>query len=194
MSPPLQIDRRRFLVLSAGGLVFVAGCSRDGTGPSGRDATRATVGPDDLAVTAAEQARATRGAPVRRFDLRAAPATVELGRTTVQTWAYDGVVPGRELRVTEGDVVEVALRNDLTEDTTIHWHGIALRNDMDGVPDLAQPPIRPGESFTYRFTAPDAGTYWFHPHMGLQLDRALYAPLVIDARDEAGRYDVDQVA
>jgi len=193
VSPPSRIDRRQFLVLSAGGLVFVAGCSRDGTGPSGRDATRATVGPDDPAVTAAEQARATRGAPVRRFDLRAAPATLDLGGTIVQTWAYDGVVPGRELRATEGDVVEVALRNDLPEDTTIHWHGIALRNDMDGVPDITQPPIRPGESFTYRFTAPDAGTYWFHPHMGLQLDRALYAPLVIDARDEPGRYDVDQV-
>ena len=118
---------------------------------------------------------------------------MELGRTKVETWAYDGVVPGRELRVTEGDVVEVALRNELPEDTIIHWHGIALRNDMDGVPDLTQPPIRPGESFTYRFTAPDAGTYWFHPHMGLQLDRALYAPLVIDARDEPGRYDVDQL-
>jgi len=106
---------------------------------------------------------------------------------------YVNVSPGRELRVTEGDLVEVAIRNDLPEDTTIHWHGIALRNDMDGVPDLTQPPIRPGETFTYRFTVPDAGTYWFHPHMGLQLDRALYAPLVIDARDEPGRYDVDEV-
>ncbi len=193
MSPPLSIDRRRFLVLGAGGLVFVAGCSRGGTSSSGGDTTRATVGPDDPAVAAAEQIRATRAAPIRRFELTAAPATVELGRTTVQTWAYDGVVPGREMRVTQGDIVEVALRNDLPEDTTIHWHGIALRNDMDGVPDLTQPPIRPGESFTYRFTVPDAGTYWFHPHMGLQLDRALYAPLIIDARDEPGRYDVDQV-
>ena len=81
------------------------------------------------------------------------------------------MVPGPELRITEGDVLEVALHNAVPEDTTIHWHGLALRNDMDGVHDLTQSPIRSGESFTYRFTVPDAGTYWFHPHMGLQLDR-----------------------
>jgi FtsP/CotA-like multicopper oxidase with cupredoxin domain len=101
-------------------------------------------------------------------------------------------VPGRELRVTEGDILEVAIRNDLPEHTTIHWHGLALRNDMDGVHDLTQAPIRPGESFTYRFTVPDPGTYWFHPHMGLQLDRALYAPLIVEERVSPGDYDVDQ--
>ncbi len=190
---PSHFDRRRFLVLSAGGFAFAAGCSPADTSSTGSEGTRVTIGPSDPAVAAAEQARATSGAPVRRFDLRAAPATLQLGVTTVQTWAYDGLVPGRELRVTEGDVVEVALRNDLPENTTIHWHGLALRNDMDGVHDLTQPPIRPGETFTYRFTAPHPGTYWFHPHMGLQLDRALYAPLVIDARDEPGDYDLDQV-
>jgi len=111
----------------------------------------------------------------------------------VDTWAYDGGLPGPELRVTEGDVLEVALRNDLPEATTIHWHGVALRNDMDGVPDLTGVSVDPGESFTYRFTVPDAGTYWFHPHMGLQLDRGLYAPLVVEERSGSGRYDVDQV-
>ncbi len=191
MSREPLIDRRRFLVLSAGGLVFAAGCSQGRTSSSGRAKTRATIGPDDPAVSAAERGRATQGAPVRRFDLRAAPATLELGRTTVQTWAYDELTPGQELRVTEGDVVEVALRNDLPEDTTIHWHGIALRNDMDGVHDLIQPPIAPDSAFTYRFLVPDPGTYFLHPHTGLQLDRALYAPLIIDDHAAPCAYDAD---
>lgn len=116
-----------------------------------------------------------------------------LGRQKVQTWAYGDSAPGPELRVTEGDILEVAIRNDLPEDTTIHWHGLALRNDMDGVHDLTQPAIASGKSFTYRFTVPDPGTYWFHPHMGLQLDRALYAPLIVEERTNKGDYDVDQV-
>ena len=65
--------------------------------------------------------------------------------------------------------------NDLTSGNTEHWHGIASRNDMDGVHDLTQAMVEPSARFTYRFTVPDAGTYWFHPHMGLELDRGLYA-------------------
>lgn len=190
MSSPVRIDRRRFLQLSGAGLVFVAACSSTDTTAT---ATRPPVGPTDPAVAAAEAARARPGASVTKFDLRAAPATLDLGGRRVDTWAYDGGAPGPELRVTEGDLLEVALRNDLPEATTIHWHGLALRNDMDGVPDLTGVSVDPGESFTYRFTVPDAGTYWFHPHMGLQLDRGLYAPLVVEERSGPGRYDVDQV-
>jgi FtsP/CotA-like multicopper oxidase with cupredoxin domain len=170
----------------------LVGCSSD-TNSASRITSRTTIGPTDPAVGAAESARALPGAAVSRYELRAASATLMLGRQEVQTWAYDGMVPGPELRVTEGDILEVTIRNDLPEDTTIHWHGLALRNDMDGVHDLTQPPILPGESFTYRFTVPDPGTYWFHPHMGLQLDRALYAPLIVEERSGPGDYDVDQV-
>ena len=187
-----SIDRRRFLFVAGGGLLVVAGCS-SGNSSSSPGTTRATVGPADPAVGAAEAARSTPSAAVTRYDLRAAPTTLNFGRQQVQTWAYDDIAPGPELRVTEGDILEVTIRNDLPEDTTIHWHGLALRNDMDGVHDLTQPPIRPGESFTYRFTVPDPGTYWFHPHMGLQLDRALYAPLVVEERSNPGDYDVDHV-
>lgn len=190
MFSPVRIDRRRFLQLTGAGLVFVAACSSTDTTAT---ATRPPVGPSDPAVAAAEAARARPGASVTRFDLRAAPTALDLGGRRVDTWAYDGGLPGPELRVTEGDVLEVALRNDLPEATTIHWHGVALRNDMDGVPDLTGVSVDPGESFTYRFTVPDAGTYWFHPHMGLQLDRGLYAPLVVEERSGPGRYDVDQV-
>jgi FtsP/CotA-like multicopper oxidase with cupredoxin domain len=190
MPHPFPVDRRRFLTLSSGGAIFLAGCANR-SGTAGRPS--ATVGPDDPAVIQAERARSDPGSKVSRHTLRAATTTVALGSTSVSTWAYNDTVPGPEVRVTEGDTLEVAIRNDLPEPTTIHWHGLALRNDMDGVPDLTQTSIPPGESFTYRFVAAQPGTYWFHPHMGLQLDRGLYAPLVVEERSGAGGYDIDQV-
>ena len=130
---PSHFDRQRFLVLSAGGFAFAAGCSRADTGSTGSEGNRVTIGPSDPAVAAAGQARATPGAPVRRFDLQAAPATLQLEDTTVQTWAYLGVVPGHELRVTAGDVVGVALRNELLGgDAGYPLHPLNGRRSSDG--------------------------------------------------------------
>ena len=75
----------------------------------------------------------------------------------------------------------------------MHWHGIALRNDMDGVHDLTMSPVAAGSSFDYAFTVPDAGTFWFHPHMGLELDRGLYAPLIVEDADGPVSCDVDAI-
>ncbi|MEO5588187.1 MAG: multicopper oxidase domain-containing protein, partial [Gemmatimonadaceae bacterium] len=72
----------------------------------------------------------------------------------VEGWAYNGQVPGPQIRVEEGDRVRVVLHNGLSESTSIHFHGVELPNDMDGVPFITQPPVKPGESFTYEFTAP----------------------------------------
>ena len=85
------------------------------------------------------------------------------------------------------------LDNRLPDPTTIHWHGLSLRNDMDGVHDLTQPAVASGAHHTYRFTVPDPGTFWFHPHMGLQLDRGLYAPLIVEDPDEPLAYDIEHV-
>ncbi len=125
--------------------------------------------------------------------LTAAPATVDLGGVQVQTWAFDGQLPGPEIRLARDEVLRAELRNGLPQPTTIHWHGIALRNDMDGVPDLTQPPVAPQSRFSYEFAVPDAGTYFFHPHVGMQLDRGLYAPLVVTDPDEPGDYDLEAV-
>jgi len=144
-------------------------------------------------VDEAERARRTAGARVVEVNLAASPTTVDLGGVQAQTWAYDGQLPGREIRVARGDVLRANLSNGLRQPTTIHWHGIALRNDMDGVPDVTQRPIEPQAAFTYEFTVPDSGTYWFHPHVGMQLDRALYAPLIVTEPTEAGDYDVEAV-
>jgi FtsP/CotA-like multicopper oxidase with cupredoxin domain len=91
--------------------------------------------------------------------------------------------------VRAGDVIRARFTNELPEPTTIHWHGITIRNDMDGVPDLTQPAVAPGQTFLYQFTVPEPGTYWFHPHFGLHLDRGLYAPLIVEDPAEPGDYD-----
>ena len=149
--------------------------------PSGRDVAAARlVSPDSEAVVRAEEARRVPGAGTVDVTLTAAPATVEIGGRTVDTWAFNGAVPAPTIRATAGDVLRARVANDLPEELTIHWHGIALRNDMDGVPDLTQESIAPGEELVYEFTLPDPGTYFYHPHTGTQLDRGLYGPLVVD--------------
>ncbi|MEO5982320.1 MAG: multicopper oxidase family protein [Pedococcus sp.] len=145
------------------------------------------------AVRRAEVARQGAGQKTVAAHLSPRPATVDLGGLTVQTWAYDDGVPGPLLRATAGDLLSVGVANSLGESTSVHWHGVALRNDMDGVPGTTQAPIAAGGEFTYAFTVPDPGTYFYHPHSGLQLDRGLYGVLVVDDPHEPGDYDLEWV-
>jgi FtsP/CotA-like multicopper oxidase with cupredoxin domain len=107
-----------------------------------------------------------------------------LGEDATETaiWGYDGRVPGPEIRIRQGVPFRAVVENRLDQDTTVHWHGIRLPNAMDGVPGLTQPPIGPGETFTYAFTAPDAGTFWYHPHANSleQLGRGLAGVLIVE--------------
>ena len=102
-------------------------------------------------------------------------------------------MPGPLLRARAGDLLRVTVDNRLPADTSVHWHGVALRNDMDGVPGITQTPIGAGSQFHYEFTAPDPGTYFYHPHSGVQLDRGLYGVLVVDDPAERGDYDAEWV-
>jgi FtsP/CotA-like multicopper oxidase with cupredoxin domain len=127
-------------------------------------------------------------ASLREVSLRAAPGRVRLmppplGETAV--WHYNGTVPGPELRLRQGERLRVAVDNTLTEETTIHWHGVRVPNAMDGVPHLTQKPIRAGERFVYEFDAVDAGTFWYHPHQRSfeQVGRGLYGPLIIEEHE-----------
>jgi len=126
-----------------------------------------------------------RAAAVREFSLRAAPGRARLvpephGETTA--WCYNGIVPGPEIRVRQGERLRITIENWLAEETTVHWHGLRVPNAMDGVPHLNQPPIVPGGSFIYEFDALDAGTFWYHPHQRSfeQVGRGLYGPLIIE--------------
>ena len=123
-------------------------------------------------------------APVQEIKLVAAAGRWPLvGKTQPETdvWCYDGRIPGPELRIRQGEPVRVVVENRLSEETTVHWHGIRLPNAMDGVPGLTQPPIKPGEKFVYEFTPPDAGTFWYHPHANSlqQLGRGLAGALIV---------------
>ncbi|WP_236603871.1 multicopper oxidase family protein [Sandaracinus amylolyticus] len=160
----------RALVLAAScGALLVTGCR------------------SDLAtVPGAQSSRPRETGTTRSFDIVAAPTTLPLldGRA-LDVWAYDGQVPGPVLRANVGDRLRVRITNRLPQPTSIHWHGIRLDNAMDGVPGVTQPPIAPGESFTYDFVARDAGTFWFHPHTrgSEQIERGLHGVLVIDDPD-----------
>ncbi|MFN0027101.1 MAG: multicopper oxidase family protein [Acidimicrobiales bacterium] len=181
-----QWSRRRFL-LASGVLAgsALSGC-RDTTTPQ-------RVGSSGDEVRSQERKRAVAGAGTKTIDLVAGPLEIDLAGRIVNTVGYGSSIPGPEIRLRAGDTLEVRLENRLQAPTTVHWHGLAIRNDMDGVPDMTQLSIAPGQSFTYRFTVPDPGTYWFHPHMGLDLDRAMYAPLIVEDPTEPGAYDTETV-
>ncbi len=119
-------------------------------------------------------------------------ALLEADGPLADTWSYQGHAPGPLLRLRQGEELSVRLENRLEQPTTIHWHGIRNRNDMDGVAPMTQPAVLPGETFDYRFTPPDAGTFWYHPHTGLsweQLARGLYGLLIVE---ESEPPDVDR--
>lgn len=134
-------------------------------------------------------ARATGTGRIREYAFEAAPTDFEIAGRKFSTWGYDGGVPGPEIRLTEGDTLRVRLKNGLPDDTTIHWHGLPIVNEMDGVPDVTQPPIKSGDDFTYEFVVPTAGTYMYHSHVGLQLDWGLYGPLIVEPKREGLSYD-----
>ncbi len=120
---------------------------------------------------------------VRAYELVVRPAPWELAPgVTVQAVTYDGTVPGPTIHVKEGDTLRVSVKNLLSQDTSIHWHGLHVPYAMDGVPGVTQPPIKPGETFTYEFVASHAGTFMYHPHVNSveQIDNGLYGLLVID--------------
>jgi len=171
-----RLSRRRFLLLT-GGAVGAATLAR----PRPMLAAVPTFGPRQASGQATAKA------------LIAGPATIDLAGRRARTWAYNGTVPGPVVRVTAGETVRVKLTNRLDEATSVHWHGIALPNAMDGVPGVTQPGVEPGSEFDYEFVAPDPGTYFFHPHMGMQLDQGLYAPLIVDDPADPGGYDAEWI-
>ncbi len=151
-----------------------------GTGLSGMPEAFSVAPPeDDPAGTSVTALVAAPGPqPVRAFTLTAAPTTVA-GR---RAFAYNGTVPGPQLRVTQGDRVRVTLVNRLPVATTLHWHGIRVPNAEDGVAGITQDAVAPGASFTYEFVAQDAGTFWYHSHQdtGNQIPAGLFGALVVD--------------
>ncbi|GAA0330624.1 multicopper oxidase family protein [Bacillus carboniphilus] len=104
---------------------------------------------------------------------------------SVLAWTFNGSVPGPQIRVTEGENVKVNLKNELTDPVTIHWHGLPVPNNMDGIPGVTMNAVQPGETFTYEFNASVPGTYWYHSHQdGVnQVDKGLYGSFIIEPKE-----------
>ena len=129
------------------------------------------------------------------FRLTAEPIRWEIVKGKwVTAWAYTGQVPGPQIWVNQGDKVRVELTNKLPEPTTVHWHGVDVPNDQDGVPGVTQDAIAPGATYAYQWEAKPAGTFWYHSHFdnNRQLDMGLYGAIVIKGADEP-HYDKEFV-
>jgi len=139
-------------------------------------------------IAGAYPERAAPTGVVRTFDIEAREAELPLvDGGKLRVWAYNGQVPGPELRIRLGETLRVRFTNRLPQPTTIHWHGVRVPNGMDGVPSVTQPPVEPGATFVYEFTPKDAGTFWFHPHVrsSEQVERGLYGVLIVEDRAPA---------
>ena len=140
---------------------------------------------------------ATGGAPVlsgTEFDLTIAETPVNFTGAPRLATTINGSIPAPTLRWRAGDTVTLRVTNRLAEDTSIHWHGILLPFEMDGVPGISFKGIAPGETFTYRFKVVQTGTYWYHSHSGMQEQTGMYGAIVIDPRGgDSIRADRDYV-
>ncbi len=170
---PANLSRRRFVQgLALGGALFGLGLANQSA----------------WAFNSASRPQELRGT---EFNLEISEIPVNFTGQPRMATAINGQIPGPTLRWREGDTVTIRVTNRLNHSTSIHWHGIILPNDMDGVPGLTFKGIAPGETFTYRFQVRQSGTYWYHSHSGYQEQTGLYAPLVIEPRDQA-RYSAER--
>src|SRR6059058_5376946 len=146
--PPFVLSRRGFLALGAGATAAagLAACS-SGSNPA-PSATK--IGPKSALVDQAEAIRRNASTPTSKVALTAQTGDIDLGGIQVRTWSF-GELPGKEIRLKRGTILQAQLSNRLPQPTTVHWHGLALRNDMDGVPGVTQSEVAPGTDFTYEF-------------------------------------------
>lgn len=123
---------------------------------------------------------------VVRYDLYVSDSMVNYTGKHAHAYAINGQLPAPTLYFTEGDTAEIHVHNNLKkENTALHWHGVMLENKEDGIPFLTQKPIKPGETYVYRFKISQNGTYWYHSHQGLQEQMGMYGMLVFRKRGEA---------
>jgi FtsP/CotA-like multicopper oxidase with cupredoxin domain len=178
------LTRRGFIAAGIAGGFALAACSQS----NGQASSSAKMA---AAIAAAEAARPHSRHTVTA-SLTAQQTDIDLGGITARTLAYGNTIPGPLIRANIGDELAITVTNRLDQPTSVHWHGIALRNDMDGV-EPATPNIPAGQDFTYRFSVPNAGTYWAHPHVGLEEDMGLYLPVIVDDPTGPGSYDAEWI-
>lgn len=197
-SPPLAgpvLSRRRLLTASAVTVAGAAlgGCTGATSSLSPAAPSTSALPPANLqrAILAAEELR-LRSGKTRSYTLMPRRTQIDLGGVVVSTLAYGDSVPGTPIRASVGDELSLTVKNMLADPTSLHSHGVAMRNDMDGV-EPASRNIAAGGSFTYSYLVPHSGTFWVHPHVGIQTDYGLYAPIVFDDPKEKANYDTEWI-
>ncbi|TIV98426.1 MAG: DUF4396 domain-containing protein [Mesorhizobium sp.] len=191
------------LTLSArdvGGVIMPQGMIMDRDTPA--DAMRDMAAADPRLVTASYDlaAKGDQELPFRMengvkvFELR--PSVVRwqiLPDVAVDAYAYNGQIPGPRIHIRQGDRVRIDVINGLPEETTVHWHGLILPNQMDGPAEITQAPIEPGQTYSYEFTATQHGTYFYHPHAKPDRTQALglYGALIVDPANPADEVAAD---
>ena len=180
------------LTLSArdvGGSIMPPGMIMDRDTPADSMRDMAATNPRLVSASYGLDARGDQGLPfrleggVKVFDLKTSVIRwTILPGVTVDAYAYNSQIPGPRIHIRQGDHVRINVTNGLREETTVHWHGLILPNQMDGPAEITQRPIMPGETYTYEFTAKQHGTYFYHPHAKPDRTQALglYGALIID--------------
>ena len=138
------------------------------------------------------QPRLQNGVKVYEITCKKVQWEVEVGKR-VEAWTYNGVVPGPQIRVREGDRLRVIVKNELDESTAMHFHGLEIPNDQDGVPFITQPPIKPGQTYTYEFIAPNPGSHMYHSHHNAakQVGMGMLGAFIIEPKKKRAIENVD---
>ncbi|MCZ2403898.1 multicopper oxidase family protein [Paenarthrobacter sp. Z7-10] len=185
-----QLNRRSFFGLSVAATAAAALAACAPNAPAARKTNR--IMPGDPSIARYESRRASTGATVRQ-KLSPGAFTTTLAGKSITTWGYNGSLAAPVIRGKVGDQLDATVVNGLKDGTSIHWHGLALRNNDDGVPNVTQQAIAAGASYNYSFKLPHPGTYWYHSHVEMQRERALYGALIIEDPNEPLSYDKDWV-
>lgn len=127
------------------------------------------------------------------YELTIAQETVTIAGIANEGMTINGGIPGPTLRFREGDTARIHVHNRMPVATSIHWHGILVPPNMDGVPYISFPPIQPDRTFTYEFPIRQSGTYWYHSHSNLQEQRGVYGSIVIESQHSQQHVDSDHV-
>lgn len=128
------------------------------------------------------------------FQLEAKIVVKALNGNNIRMYAYNGQIPGPALKVKQNSTLFINFTNNLDMETTVHWHGIRLENQYDGVPNITQDPVKPGKSFAYKLVFPDEGVYWYHPHVreDIQQELGLYGVILVEPSDNSYYNAIDR--
>ncbi|TPI72368.1 DUF4396 domain-containing protein [Mesorhizobium sp. B2-8-9] len=200
MAAPANWLNLRLSARDVGGVIMPQGMIMDRDTPADTMRDMAAADPRLVSASYGLAAKGDQDLPFRMengvkvFELR--PSVIRwhiLPDVTVDAYAYNGQIPGPRIHIRQGDRVRINVTNALPKETTVHWHGLILPNQMDGPAEITQAPIEPGQTYSYEFTATQHGTYFYHPHAKPDRTQALglYGALIIDPASPADEVAAD---